>query len=165
MQNVTPLIALGFSSTVVDRLNQKLIRAASGCLEWQGSTIAFGHGHMSRGARGAGYESTHRVAWMLEHGPIPDGMNVLHRCDNPPCCDTSHLFLGTQLDNMRDMDAKGRRVSARGESHRSAKLTDSQVEELRAVADHVGNDAELGRMFGISKQHARALRLRTKRAA
>lgn len=50
----------------------------------------------------------HRVAWEEEYGPIPKGMCVLHHCDNPPCVNTEHLFLGTYLDNNRDMWAKGR---------------------------------------------------------
>jgi len=50
----------------------------------------------------------HRAAWILAYGPIPDGIFILHRCDNPPCVRPSHLFAGTPLDNMRDMIAKGR---------------------------------------------------------
>lgn len=50
----------------------------------------------------------HRKAWEDEHGPIPPGMKVLHRCDNPPCVNVDHLFLGTQADNIADMIAKGR---------------------------------------------------------
>src|SRR6185436_8652420 len=49
------------------------------------------------------------IAWTEANGPIPNGMQVLHRCDNPPCVNPAHLFLGTQTDNMRDMTAKGRR--------------------------------------------------------
>lgn len=55
--------------------------------------------------------TSHRAAWTLAHGPIPDGMWVLHRCDNPPCCNPAHLFLGTVKDNVRDMHAKGRWAS------------------------------------------------------
>lgn len=50
----------------------------------------------------------HQVAWILTNGPIPPGMGVLHRCDNQPCCNPSHLFIGTQADNVADMVAKGR---------------------------------------------------------
>lgn len=75
------------------------------CMVWPGSRISTGYGNLL-------YEGewwlAHRLAWTLKHGPIPDGLNVLHRCDNPPCCNTDHLFLGTQSDNGRDMAAKDR---------------------------------------------------------
>lgn len=57
-----------------------------------------------------GFVRAHRFAWEQEHGPIPDGLFVLHRCDNPPCVRPSHLFLGTAFDNMADAKAKGRMV-------------------------------------------------------
>lgn len=81
--------------------------------------------HKTRGGYGQlrvdGHQATaHRVSWELAHGPIPPGHGyhgtcVLHRCDNPPCCNPSHLFLGTNADNMADMKAKGRQ--ARGDTH------------------------------------------------
>jgi hypothetical protein len=58
-------------------------------------------------------EHAHRVAWTLVYGPIPEGLNVLHRCDNELCCRPDHLFLGTQLANMLDMVAKGRHWAQR----------------------------------------------------
>jgi len=61
----------------------------------------------------------HRAAYEVHRGPIPDGMHVLHRCDNPPCCDPGHLWIGTHIDNMRDRDAKGRTL--RGAELRKAR--------------------------------------------
>lgn len=62
--------------------------------------------------------TTHRLAWQLFRGPIPDGMHVCHRCDTPECVNPDHLFLGTSFDNMRDKVAKGRDFSyGRGRTH------------------------------------------------
>ena len=72
-----------------------------------GTTINGGYGHISVGGWPV---LTHRFAYEQANGPIPGGMSVCHRCDNPPCCNPAHLFLGTHSDNMRDMVAKGRNV-------------------------------------------------------
>ncbi len=74
-----------------------------GCWPWIGSLSTEGYGKYGAGGQGA-----HRRAWMLAYGPIPQGMSVLHHCDNRPCCKPTDLFLGTQADNMADMLAKGR---------------------------------------------------------
>lgn len=76
----------------------------------------------------------HRAAWLLTHGPIPDGLHVCHRCDYPPCCNPAHLFLGTHQDNMRDSVQKGRAKfpkPRRGEANNKAKLTWPLVREVR----------------------------------
>lgn len=79
-----------------------------GCEPWTGCRSAAGYGIIQREGRTM---RAHRVAWALAYGPIPDGLNVLHRCDNPPCCNPTHLWLGTHADNMRDRGAKGRTAS------------------------------------------------------
>lgn len=84
------------------RLMARISVSASGCWEWTGPRLPSGYGHMSN------MLYTHRAAYQLFVGPIPDGMHVCHRCDNPPCCNPEHLFLGTAADNMHDRDAKGR---------------------------------------------------------
>lgn len=84
------------------------------CLEWQASRNRKGYGQVRYDGKNDG---AHRVAWVLEHGPIPDGLYILHRCDNPPCVAVEHLFLGTAADNMADKMAKGRHVALSGDAH------------------------------------------------
>lgn len=88
------------------------------CWPWLAGSCSAGYGTFRFNDR---ENSSNRVAWMLSFGPIPDGLWVLHRCDNPPCCNPRHLFLGTCGDNVRDCIAKGRGNRARGE--RSARYT------------------------------------------
>lgn len=89
------------------------VRFGASCFEWTGARTAPGwHGVMLfRGTR----QVAHRIAWQLMRGPIPDGLNVLHSCDNAGCVRIEHLFLGTQADNMRDAAAKGRLWTQRTE--------------------------------------------------
>lgn len=75
----------------------------------------------------------HRVAWTVAYGSIPDGLCVLHHCDNPPCVRPDHLFLGTVIDNNADRDAKGRHVPMPGEANGNARLTDRQVVAIREL--------------------------------
>jgi hypothetical protein len=90
------------------RLWSRVVPAGpSECWVFKGSGTARGeHGVIRAGSRA---EKAHRVAWQLVNGPIPEGMCVCHRCDNPPCINPSHLFLGTIADNNRDRHQKGRR--------------------------------------------------------
>jgi HNH endonuclease len=118
------------------------------CWEWQGKRLHFGHGRFHFFS---GYDSArkkeqraHRFSYMLHRGEIPKGLNVLHHCDNPPCVNPDHLFIGTNGDNNKDRARKGRTPKGsqhfshtkpecvrRGESHGCHKLTDEQVVEIR----------------------------------
>ena len=94
----------------------------------------------------------HRVAWELTHGPIPKGRGyhgtcVLHRCDNPPCCNPEHLQLGSNRDNVRDMLAKSR--NARGERMGSARLTAAVVLEIRGKFASGTRQVDLVREYGV----------------
>lgn len=81
-----------------------LVLVQDGCWDWLGYKQPEGYGTFPH--RGTHY--AHRVSYQLHVGPIPDGLHVLHSCDNPPCSNPAHLFLGTVADNMHDRDRKGR---------------------------------------------------------
>jgi len=91
------------------RFEQKYITEPNtGCWIWIAALNNRGYGIIGRGARQDGPEPAHRISWELAYGPIPEGLHVLHKCDNPPCVNPHHLFLGTHGDNMRDSVIKGR---------------------------------------------------------
>lgn len=111
------------------RLKRRLVKTSAGCIVWTGATSDFGHGVIGNGGKGEGLSRTHRVAWRIAFGEIPDGMLVLHRCDNPPCCNPEHLFLGTPADNVHDMMAKGR-----DKFFTNVKLSHDDVRAIRKAA-------------------------------
>lgn len=120
------------------------------CWEWQASRMRFGHGVFNNEHRAA-----HRTAYVLTCGPIPPGLCVLHHCDNPPCVRPSHLFLGTRVDNIRDMYSKRReaRVSRPGEQNSNAKRTAEFVNQVRALFDSGEfTQADLSRQFGVDRR-------------
>lgn len=122
------------------------VEKSEGCWLWTASKWSYGHGRMSAGnGRDTG---AHRVSWEIHYGPIPDGLHVLHHCDNPSCVRPDHLFLGTHADNMRDRDAKGRGTS--GERHPFAKLTNVDAEFIRKMAKAGIKQRRLAELFDVS---------------
>ena len=109
-------------------LNKVLVVNPKLCWDWQGRLDDGGYGSMT--LRGSTI-LVHRIAWIIDNGEIPKGMNILHKCDNPKCVNPDHLFLGTHFDNMRDMAAKGRAPKRPGSKNPNSKLNESKVREIK----------------------------------
>ena len=119
----------------------------NGCWEWQGCSHHGGYGALCIKGKWA---SAHRTAYTFWKGIIPKGLCVLHRCDNPSCINPDHLFLGTQADNAKDRNRKGR--TSQGESFWRAKLTEKQVRAIRRRRAAGESLASLGREYGLRWQ-------------
>ena len=117
------------------------------CWEWNSTRHKKGYGVFLWNRKRA---RASRVAWQMTHGPIPSGMGVLHTCDNPPCCNPAHLFLGTQAANVQDMTKKGRRVDHLGEAHGRAILTERKVRDIRAALNAGQSTTNIAKAFGVS---------------
>jgi hypothetical protein len=128
------------------------------CWNWQAAVAKVGYGAIGLGRKHEGIAFSHRVAWTLTYGPIPDGLYVLHRCDNRRCCNPAHLFLGTHADNMQDAKQKGRLVfqaqperMVRGERHPRATLNDAIVRKIRELRAAGLTHAEIATRTGATK--------------
>lgn len=113
-----------------DRLFERIDQSGGpdACWPWMAGRISTGYGSFYR--HGV-HILAHRDSYTIANGPIPAGLHVLHRCDNPPCCNPKHLFLGTQATNNADKLAKGR--LPHGENHFMTKFTDEQVNGVVAL--------------------------------
>jgi hypothetical protein len=125
-------------------------KEAGQCWLWMASTWNSGYGQF-RVALPCGRQKTygaHRFAWEVSHGSVPSGLHVLHRCDEPRCCNAAHLFLGTHVDNMRDAASK-RRLSVPRPSRQ--KLTDAQCEDMVALRRGGMTLQAIGDRYGVTK--------------
>jgi predicted XRE-type DNA-binding protein len=141
-------------------MRRTTIGGESDCWEFHGGSTTCRSGHRQVFVDG-GMRQSHRVVWEHHNGPIPDGMKVCHTCDNPPCMNPRHFFLGTIADNNADRDAKGRHVALRGEDNGFARLTAAQVLDIRRMADaRAITQKQIGAMFGIRQSHVSLIYLR-----
>jgi len=155
----------------VDRAGPVLRPGLGPCWTWSGATGSAGYGRVRRAGRLIG---VHRLIYQMFVGPIRSGLCLCHRCDNPPCCNPAHLFLGTNLDNSRDMVMKqrhrygpgskpecgGPRPAIWGIRHYNAKLTDEQILEIRRATG--ASERAVARLFqerfGVARSCVRAIR-------
>ncbi len=134
---------------LADRFWAKVIRA-DGCWDWIGYRDKAGYGRLGLGGRRRGIGKAHRVSWELHFGPIPEGLMICHKCDNPPCTNPEHLFLGTMGDNMRDMSRKGRAGRVFGPDNRRSRLTANAAMEIYRRAASGEQMKKLSAEFGVT---------------
>ncbi len=124
------------------------------CWEWMAMCMPQGYGRFTVNAETR--TPAHRIAYQLSIGPIPEGYDVCHHCDNPPCCNPAHLFSGTRHENMIDAFKKGR--IAKGFKLPQTKLSDEQVDEILIRVASGECHHVVGGEFGISRGHVSALK-------
>jgi hypothetical protein len=131
------------------------------CWEWTGARHPLGYGFLHAGKLyrgGKRFVSAPRLSWEIHHGElVPDGMDVLHSCDNPPCVNPAHLHLGTQGDNNRERSARGRgrenRPENRGELSPISKVTEADVRAIVAAVEQGATQSSQARKYGLSVPH------------
>lgn len=142
---------------------------ADGCWPWRGGTNVNGYGifYFRRGwSRKLTFpRMAHRISYAINVADVPAGLNVLHRCDNPPCCNPGHLYPGTQRDNVADMIERGRQdfstLRRPGATHNKAKLTEDDVRAIReryrprSRGDDPGSSKALALCYGVGQKTIR----------
>lgn len=130
------------------------------CWIWNGALNERGYGSLTHKMR---RWKAHRFAFFLTHGEFDFALDVLHECDNPPCCNPNHLELGTHEENMQQMVARGRwgtRVMASGEHHGMSKLNIDNVREIRLLESQGITNRDIAIRFGVTEQNVRRIVMR-----
>lgn len=134
------------------------VKGPEECWEWNGSITNKGYGRflIRRNKKCSSY-GAHRLSWFFQHREDPMDKSVLHKCDNPKCCNPNHLFLGDQKANIQDMIQKGRRapglrpITETGTAHWNNKLTEQQVQEIRLCCrNRTFTHADLAAQYEVS---------------
>jgi hypothetical protein len=169
-------MSLRLNSTAAQRFEIKIDRSGD-CHLWTARRDSDGYGRFRPDGANTSEVPAHRVAFVLGGGTIPDGMQVLHTCDNPPCVRYDHLFIGTNADNMADRNRKGRaragthkrarglrngrhthpERTARGEDNGWARWTPSEVRAIRAAFAAGESQGSIARRLGASQSGISAI--------
>jgi hypothetical protein len=141
------MLLLDRSLSAIERYEAKIDRLTTpdGCHPWTAATTSNGYGEF-------GGTTAHRWGYINLIGVVPVGLSVLHHCDNPPCQNAAHWFLGTAADNAADKVSKGRQSRLQGTDHPMVKLTEQDVREIRNLYAHgLVTMYELARMYGVTR--------------
>jgi hypothetical protein len=131
------------------------------CWLWGAYISPSGYGQTRIGGKAGKTVLAHRLSWLVNVGEIPDGLHVLHKCDNPPCCNPNHLFLGTNLDNIKDRVSKNRSSNwiknASREKHPRTKIISEDIKTMLKLRQEKIKVIDIAKQFGINKQHCSRL--------
>lgn len=137
-------------SETIEQRFFKYVKKTKSCWNWIGSLNHAGYGQFFYNGRPI---VSSRYSWIMHHKEIPKGLFVLHKCDNPKCVNPKHLFLGTQIDNIKDCIKKKRSRYHKGEEKTLAKITENDVKEIRNIYNNPHSASQLGKLYGISKSN------------
>jgi hypothetical protein len=142
------------SKSVETRFWEKVERPTPDqCWRWVGNVNDQGYGVLRRPGTAATHRVwlAHRLSWEMHFGKIPDGLCVLHRCDNPSCVNPAHLFTGTREENNADKKAKGRQPHNIGSTNPNAKITEDKAREVRELVASGVTQMKVASIFGIKQ--------------
>lgn len=145
--------SIALNNRALERFWRNIEKQENGCWTWKGAKLTNGYGAFSVGTKRI---SAHRFSWKIHYGDIPAGHVVCHKCDNPPCVNPEHLFIGTNAENQHDKATKGR--SARGEKNPKSKLTEKDVFRIRELIDEGLSSRRIAEVFGV--RHAAILTIK-----
>ena len=142
------------SGKVFKTLKERFYEKVSLDWQWKAAKLPFGYGHMYINGK---VEAAHRISYRIHNGEIPEGMLVLHNCDEPGCVNPEHLYLGTDADNMLDKVKRGRCIN--GEEIKQSKLTKNQVIEIKKKREKGLKLIDIANEYGVSTSQIRRISL------